>query len=130
MSQTKQHLRHAVEVTVECQFIEEKSSPEQNRYLFSYVVSISNKGSVATKLLSRHWVITDANNKTQEVKGKGVIGEQPRLQPGEQYRYSSATIIETSVGIMRGKYKMVDDDGETFDVPIKQFVLSIPRTLH
>ncbi len=130
MSQTNQHARHAIEVDVECRFVEEKSSPEQNRYLFYYVISISNKGSVATKLLTRHWIITDGNNKVQEVRGEGVVGEQPHLQPGEKYRYSSAAMIETSVGTMRGEYQMIDDEGEKFDVPIDQFVLSIPRTLH
>lgn len=123
-------LSHAIEVNVDCQFIEEKSEPKRDRYLFAYTVTIRNNGTAPAKLLTRHWLITDANNKIQEVRGDGVIGQQPRLEPGEEHHYSSAAMIETSVGTMRGSYRMIDDDGVEFDAPIEQFVLSIPRTLH
>jgi ApaG protein len=121
---------HAVEVDVDCQFIEEKSDPEQDRYLFTYTVTIRNSGTAAAKLLTRHWLITDSNNKIQEVRGDGVIGQQPRLKPGEEHHYSSAAMVETPVATMRGSYGMVDDEGAEFNAPIEQFVLSIPRTLH
>jgi ApaG protein len=111
-------------------YIENQSSPDEHRYVFAYTVSISNAGSNAAKLLSRHWLITDANGKIQEVKGEGVVGEQPYLQPGEVFRYTSGAIIETQVGVMQGKYLMVSDDGERFNAPIPRFTLSVPRVLH
>ncbi|RLA23643.1 MAG: Co2+/Mg2+ efflux protein ApaG [Gammaproteobacteria bacterium] len=130
MTQKPPQPSHAIEVDVDCQFIEEKSEPERNRYLFAYAVTIRNNGTAPAKLLTRHWLITDSNNKIQEVRGDGVIGQQPRLKPGEEHHYSSAAMIETSVGTMRGSYRMIDDEGVEFDAPIEQFVLSIPRTLH
>jgi len=89
-----------------------------------------NRGSVAAKLLSRRWIITDADNRTEEVEGEGVVGEQPTLKPGEGFRYTSGAVIETPVGTMHGSYKMLAEDGETFDTDIPQFVLSAPRVLH
>jgi ApaG protein len=85
---------------------------------------------VPAQLLTRHWIITDANNKVQEVKGEGVVGEQPHLKPGEQFRYTSGTMLETPVGSMKGSYQMIADDGVEFDAEIPVFTLSIPRTLH
>jgi ApaG protein len=110
--------------------MEEQSSPEDNRYVFSYTITIHNGGSLPARLLNRHWLITDSNGKVQEVKGAGVVGEHPYLQPGEDYRYTSGAIIETPVGSMQGSYEMVADDGVHFDAPIATFSLSIPRTLH
>jgi ApaG protein len=111
-------------------YIEAQSIPEQNRYVFAYTVTITNVGSIPAKLLTRHWLITDANGKIQEVNGEGVVGEHPYLQPGDSFRYTSAAMIETPVGVMQGKYQMLSDNGESFKAPIPKFILSIPRTLH
>ncbi|WKJ90796.1 Co2+/Mg2+ efflux protein ApaG [Methylomonas montana] len=119
-------------VLVEAQpyYIEAQSSPEQNRYVFAYTVTITNVGSTPAKLLTRHWLITDANGKIQEVNGEGVVGEHPHLNPGDSFRYTSAAMIETPVGVMQGKYQMQADNGESFNAAIPKFTLSIPRTLH
>ena len=111
-------------------FIASQSVPEQERFVFAYTITITNCGEVPAKLLSRHWLITDANGKIQEVRGEGVVGEQPYLRPGESYRYTSGAMLETPVGTMQGTYSMRSDDGEDFDAPIPRFTLSIPRTLH
>lgn len=111
-------------------YIEAQSSPAIDRYVFAYTITIKNLGTVPAKLIRRHWLITDANGKVQEVRGEGVVGEQPRLLPGEYFRYTSAAMIETPVGVMRGNYQMISDEGEAFDAEIPEFTLSIPRTLH
>ena len=121
---------YSVEVEIETQYIDEQSLPDQDHYVFAYTITIHNNGDVPAQLLRRHWVITDANNKVQEVKGEGVVGEQPHLKPGERYRYTSGTMLETPVGTMRGSYQMIADDGVEFDADIPQFTLSMPRTLH
>ena len=112
------------------QYIESQSSPKEGRYVFAYTITITNAGNIPARLLSRHWLITDSNGKTQEVRGEGVIGEQPYLKPGESFRYSSGAMIETPVGVMQGKYLLISDKGENFNAPIPKFTLSIPRTLH
>ena len=127
MNQTE--LNH-IQVDVVTRYIEEQSNPEQNYYVFAYTITIQNKGKQAAKLLTRHWVITDSNQKVQEVRGDGVVGEQPHLKPGEQFVYTSGTRLETSVGTMKGSYQMLADDGSHFDAPIDEFVLSTPRVLH
>ncbi len=111
-------------------YIEAQSSPQDDRYVFAYTITITNAGTVSATLLSRHWLITDANGRIQEVTGDGVIGEQPHLKPGESFRYTSGAMIETPVGVMQGKYTMVSDEGENFKASIPKFTLSIPRTLH
>ncbi len=111
-------------------FIAEQSAPEQNKYVFAYTITITNLGSMPAKLLNRYWLITDSNGKLQEVRGDGVIGEQPYLKPGDTFRYTSGAIIETAVGTMQGLYTMQPDDGENFNATIPKFTLSIPRTLH
>ena len=122
--------KNKVLVVAKPQYIEAQSSPEQNRFVFAYTITITNAGSVPARLLTRHWLITDGNGKVQEVNGEGVVGEHPHLNPGDSFRYTSAAMIETQVGVMQGKYKMQSDTGENFSVLIPKFTLSIPRTLH
>jgi len=122
--------RYEFSVTVETAFIPEQSEANEDRYVFSYTITVINVGSVPAQLISRHWIITDANNQVQEVRGLGVVGEQPLLQPGEQFRYTSGTVINTPVGTMRGSYHMTAEDGTQFDSPIPEFTLSAPRVLH
>ena len=121
---------HAIRINVETHFVEEKSSIEHNRYFFNYTVTISNDGLIPAQLVSRHWIITDANEETFEVKGLGVVGEQPLIQPHESYTYTSGTELNTPVGSMHGSYQMVSEDGTAFDAEIPMFILSMPRTLH
>jgi ApaG protein len=111
-------------------FIEAQSSAREGRYVFAYTITITNVGMIPAKLLNRHWLITDSNGKVQEVRGEGVIGEQPYLKPGESYRYTSGAMLETPVGTMQGQYNMVSDEGVNFNATIPKFTLSIPRTLH
>ena len=122
--------RHQIEVAVKTTYVHAQSAPENNRYVFAYTITITNSGSIPAKLLTRHWLITDGNEKTQEVRGDGVVGEQPYLIPGMSFEYTSGTILETPVGVMRGTYQMVADDGTRFDAEIPAFTLSVPRTLH
>ena len=121
--------RNKISVNVETAFLDDQSEPKDNRYVFSYTITIRNDGATAAKLMTRHWIITDANGKTQEVRGDGVVGEQPHLHPGQGFRYSSGTIIETPVGAMEGTYFMVADDGQQFDAPIPVFRLAMPGVL-
>ena len=121
---------YAIEVLVETDYIQEQSLPEKNRYVFAYTVTITNIGSMSAKLLRRHWIITDANNKIQEVHGDGVIGEQPHLKPGQSFQYTSGALLETPVGCMQGTYDMIADDELEFDAAIPVFSLSTPHTLH
>lgn len=123
-------MRHQIEVTVRTTYVPGQSAPENNRYVFAYTITITNIGVTPARLLTRHWIITDANEKTQEVKGEGVVGEQPYLVPGMSFEYTSGTILETPVGVMRGSYQMEADDGTRFDAEIPAFTLSVPRTLH
>ena len=122
--------RYNIGIDVQTLFLEEESDEKSNRYAFSYTITIENKGDLSAQLLLRHWVITDANQKIQEVYGEGVIGQQPILKPGESFRYTSGTMLETPVGTMRGSYTMLAEDNNSFDAEIEEFLLSIPRTLH
>ena len=119
-----------IRVSVEPAFLESESDASQDRYVFAYTVQIHNAGTVPAQLLTRHWLITDTNGKIQEVRGDGVIGQQPRLAPGETYRYRSFAMLETSVGTMEGSYQMQADDGMRFEAPIERFTLSVPRVIH
>jgi ApaG protein len=119
-----------IAVSVQTRFLKEQSAPDDNRYVFAYTIHIANAGSVAARLLTRHWIITDANGKVQEVRGDGVVGEQPWLRPGDDFNYTSGAVLETAVGTMRGSYQMLADDGRRFDAAIAEFVLAIPRTVH
>ncbi len=124
------HKRYEFSVTVETAFVPDQSDVEQNRYVFSYSITITNTGSVAAQLISRHWVITDATDNVQQVRGLGVVGVQPLLQPGEHFQYTSGTVIATPVGTMHGSYHMTAEDGTQFDAAIEPFTLSMPRVLH
>lgn len=119
-----------IDVEVLPAYIAEQSDPEQKHYVFSYTVTIRNNGSTPAKLLTRHWVITDGDGHVQEVKGDGVIGEQPYLQPGEGFKYTSGTFINTPFGTMHGSYQMISDSGEKFEAEIPAFHLAVPNTLH
>ncbi len=121
---------HEISIRVETSYIEAQSAPANNIFAFSYTISIHNSGKTAAKLLNRHWVITDAEGKVQEVRGEGVVGEQPHLQPGEAFRYSSGTLLATPVGSMQGEYEMVDDSGQRFVATIPPFSLAKPNSLH
>jgi len=119
-----------IKVKVKTSYIEDQSAPTQNRYVFSYTITISNTGDIAAKLLTRHWIINDGNGNVQEVHGEGVVGEQPYIQPGKSFQYTSGTVIETPVGSMEGSYQMLADDGTPFDADIPAFTLSLPHKLH
>ena len=121
---------YAIDVDVATRFLDDQSAPEDGRYVFAYTIRIHNRGRVPAQLLRRHCVITDANGKVQEVHGEGVVGEQPWLRPGEDFRYTSGAVLETALGTMQGRYDMLADDGTRFDAPIAAFTLSVPRTLH
>jgi ApaG protein len=123
-------LAHKIRVDVSTSYLDEQSKPDESRFVFSYTITIHNEGTVPAKLLTRHWRITDANGKVQEVRGDGVVGEQPHLQPGQGFRYSSGAVIETPVGAMQGSYQMVADDGLRFDAEIAPFRLAKPGLLH
>jgi len=122
--------KHKIQVAVKTTYLPTQSAPEENRYVFAYTITITNAGDISAKLVTRHWLITDSNNHTQEVRGEGVVGEQPYLVPGMSFEYTSGTVLETPVGVMRGSYQMVADDGVSFDAEIPAFTLSTPRTLH
>jgi len=121
---------HDIRIKVATNYVDDQSEPDADRYVFSYTITISNDGEVPATLLSRHWVITDANGKVQEVSGDGVVGEQPHLNPGERFRYSSGAVLETPVGAMQGLYRMETDGGASFDAPIDPFTLAVPGLLH
>ena len=122
--------KYQINVTARTTYIPEQSDPDSGRYVFAYTITITNTGSVTAQLISRHWIIADANNKVQEVRGLGVVGEQPLLKAGESFEYTSGAAIATPVGTMRGSYQMVAEDGLQFDAPISEFTLSMPRVLH
>jgi ApaG protein len=122
--------KYAFSVNVETAYLSDQSSPDENQYAFSYTITISNVGSIAAQLISRHWIITDANNHVQEVKGLGVVGAQPLLQSGQQFQYTSGTLLATPIGSMRGTYKIVAEDGTLFDAEIESFTLAVPKMLN
>lgn len=122
--------KYQIEVQPMPQFIPDQSDPENDRYVFAYTITIRNIGQVPAQLVSRHWIITDANNEVQEVRGLGVVGKQPLLQPGESFQYTSGSALTTPIGTMKGTYQMVAEDGTHFEAEIPEFVLAIPRALH
>jgi ApaG protein len=121
---------YRIQISVQVRYLADQSDETDNRHVFAYTITLTNEGEHAVQLLSRHWIINDANNHVQEVKGKGVVGEQPVIKPGESFEYTSGTVLATQVGTMSGSYQMQVVDGGEFSVPIPQFVLSVPRVLH
>ena len=121
---------YTIAVDAATQYLADQSDEAAGRFVFAYTITIRNTGTVAAQLVSRHWIITDAEHKVQEVKGLGVVGQQPLLKPGESFEYTSGVSIATAVGTMRGSYQMRAEDGQTFDAQIPPFTLSVPRTLH
>jgi ApaG protein len=122
--------RHCIKVAVRSQFQPEQSDPDEGRYVFAYTVSIENQGSQPARLIDRHWIITDSNGQIQEVRGQGVVGEQPHLRPGERFQYTSGTVLGTPVGAMHGSYGMESDDGTRFDADIPPFSLISTSSIH
>lgn len=123
-------LRYRIDVSVAPQFLPEQSQPEKDRYAFAYKVTIENNGQLTAQLLSRHWLITDGDGQVQEVRGAGVIGQQPVIAPGERHVYTSGTLMTSRVGTMQGSYQMLAEDGHTFDAIIAPFRLAVPGALH
>jgi len=121
---------HDIRVDVQTNFMSEQSDPLQDRYVFAYTITIRNKGDIPATLMTRHWIITDGNGRESEVRGDGVVGEQPYLSPGEGFRYTSSAILTTPVGSMRGSYQLLDGQGQPFDAPIAPFILAMPGSLH
>ena len=119
-----------IDIQVITQYIQEQSKPDDNRFVFSYTVTVSNQGENAAKLIGRHWIITDARDAVQEVQGVGVVGEQPRLEPGEAYTYTSGVVLDTETGTMTGHYQMQRDNGEQFNAEIPAFALVPPHAIH
>lgn len=127
---TEQDHRYQLHVTVETQYIPSQSEPDEGKFVFAYTITITNSGSQAAQLLSRHWIITDANNEVHEVQGEGVVGEQPTIGPDSSFSYTSGTLLATDVGHMQGSYQMLGEDGHLFDIDIPAFCLAPPHTLH
>jgi ApaG protein len=121
---------HRISVQVETSYLEDQSAPQSQRFVFGYTITIRNDGDVTAQLLTRHWIITDAEGRQQEVRGEGVVGEQPRLKPGQGFRYSSGAVLQTPVGAMQGSYQMISEDGLQFEAPIPPFRLAMPGLLN
>ncbi len=122
--------KYNITIAVKSAYLADQSDPSRSQFVFAYTITITNTGQVAAQLISRHWIITDSEHQVQEVKGLGVVGQQPLLQPGESFEYTSGASLATAVGTMRGTYQMVADDGRTFEADIPVFTLSVPRVLH
>lgn len=122
--------QYVLDIDVATRYLDDQSEPEQARYVFAYTIRIHNRGTVPARLLSRRWLITDANGLVREVEGEGVVGEQPWLRPGERFEYTSGAVLETDLGTMEGSYALLADDGTRFEAPIPAFTLAVPRTLH
>ncbi|WP_165668432.1 Co2+/Mg2+ efflux protein ApaG [Metapseudomonas otitidis] len=122
--------RYQIDVSVTTRYLPEQSQPDDSRYAFSYTITIANRGDVAARLISRHWVITDGDGQVQEVRGAGVVGQQPLIEPGAQHVYTSGTVMTSRVGAMQGSYQMLAEDGHHFDAPIAPFRLAVPGALH
>lgn len=122
--------KYQIEVSAKAFYVEDQSDPDKNHYVFGYTIKVTNTGTVTAQLVSRHWLITDSNHRIEEVRGLGVIGQQPTLQPGQSFEYTSGCPLATPVGTMRGEYQMSAADGTQFEAAIPEFTLSVPRVLH
>ena len=122
--------KYSVAVSAKAFYVEDQSDPDKNHYVFGYTIRVTNTGTIAAKLVSRHWVITDSNHRVEEVRGIGVIGQQPTLEPGQSFEYTSGCPLASPVGTMRGEYELAAIDGEKFEARIPEFTLSVPRVLH
>ena len=122
--------KYEIDISIRTVYLPDQSSEEGERHVFAYTITIANAGTIATQLISRHWIINNGDGTIQEVRGLGVVGEQPLLKPGDSFEYTSGTVISTPVGSMKGSYQMAAEDGVHFDVAIPEFILSVPRTLH
>ncbi len=122
--------RYRMQVTVESEYLPDQSDEDGQRWVFAYHIRILNRGAVTARLLTRHWVITDGEERSREVHGEGVVGEQPSIAPGQEFQYSSGAILETEVGTMEGSYQMIAEDGTCFDTEVPAFTLAVPRALH
>ena len=122
--------KYDIRVSARTRYLADQSDEAAGRFVFAYTITITNAGTVSAQLISRHWIITDANEKMQEVRGLGVVGEQPLIEPRQSFEYTSGTALATGVGTMRGSYRMKAADGHEFDAPIPEFALSVPRVLH
>lgn len=120
----------SIQIEVNTRYLDEQSNPDKKRFVFAYSIQITNHGEESVKLLNRHWHITDDNNKVEEVVGEGVIGQQPEIEPGKSFNYTSGAVIETEFGTMHGSYEMQTATGEKFQTPIPAFLLSLPHTVH
>jgi ApaG protein len=127
---TSSALTNGVRVEVRSEYAPERSTPERNLWFFSYTIRITNEGPEPVQLLRRHWIIADATGRIEEVEGPGVVGEQPRLEPGESFEYSSGCPLGTPFGSMRGSYRMTDDAGVSFDAEVSEFTLREPGAIH
>src|SRR5690606_32919891 len=127
---TEQAPETGIDISVKTNFLRQQSDPQKKTYAFSYTITIRNNREEPVKLLSRHWIITDQNNHVEEVKGKGVVGQQPVIQPGSAFEYSSGTVIASEIGDMRGSYTMETLSGQVFEAPIPLFVLALPHMIH
>ena len=125
-----QETPYRIQIQVQTDYLDDQSDPSTERYVFSYTITIANTGQEPARLLNRHWIITDADGKVEEVKGEGVVGKQPYLRPGEAFRYTSGAVLKTPVGSMHGSYGMEGDDGTRFDAEISPFSLAVPQRLH
>ncbi|MFT5136469.1 MAG: ApaG protein [Arenicella sp.] len=123
-------MRKKINITAVTGFVEQQSDVDNNRFVFAYTITIENVSDEPFQLVSRHWVIKDANRKVEEVYGEGVVGEQPIIKPGEKYSYSSGAVLETEMGTMEGRYFMLSERDDEFEVTIPKFVLTVPRVLH
>lgn len=130
MSNMDKNDNYLINISVKVNYLPDQSDETDNRFVFAYTITITNESNATVKLISRHWIITDANQYVQEVRGQGVVGEQPILHAGQSFEYTSGTVLATQVGTMSGSYQMVTEGGVQFDAPIPQFVLSVPRVLH
>lgn len=119
-----------IDISVQTQYLQEQSDPENNRYVFAYTIGIENRGEKPVKLISRHWIITDDNDRIEEVRGTGVVGQQPMIEPGQVFHYTSGAVLTTGFGTMQGSYEMLREDGEKFAAPVPAFLLSRPLTVH